>query len=204
MSSQELVVLVMRMLERILAVGIGGLTVYLGFRLFVLLPTQSTSEGKIELPGYSVVLSKVGPDVFFMAFGVFLLYQSFSMRIQVGENGFVGATSSIGSVPLLESASPEPLASPQQLARLQRNLQVLNCAKARLDTISGVLPEEEVVRAIRDAKLALLQDAWMTGLWGEQAAFVHWAHWNDGEVNSQALELYQGAMPGCAISPEGQ
>ncbi len=202
MSDNDLTIVLMRMLERILAVGIGGLTIYFGYRLFLLLPTQTTSDGKIELPGYSVVLSKVGPGVFFLAFGALVLYQSFSSMVSVGPN-FAGAvidmTQSKGDSPGDSELSslPAHYVSPQELARLQLNLQVLNCANRVLNANEGIIPRDEIERSVRDAKLALMRDVWMTERWGDQSDFNHWVNRLEGSANEEALELYEAVMPGC-------
>ncbi len=73
----------LRMLERILVVGFGGLSIYLGYKLFFHLPTNTDQKGKIELPGVKIVLSRVGPGIFFCAFGSIVLLQSLYEEIQV-------------------------------------------------------------------------------------------------------------------------
>ena len=48
----------LRVIERVLAVVIGGLSIYLGYRLFVKLPKQKDSSGKVMLPGDLVPYSR--------------------------------------------------------------------------------------------------------------------------------------------------
>ena len=61
---------ILRATERLLAVIIGGICVYLGYRLFLRIPEQKEGEGKIEFPGgVSVFVTRVGPGVFFAMFG---------------------------------------------------------------------------------------------------------------------------------------
>src|SRR5260370_41555829 len=65
-------------LERILAVGITGLSIYLGYSLFLHIPDQRDSEGRVRLPGgISIFLSRVGPGAFFALFGAFVVGLSF-------------------------------------------------------------------------------------------------------------------------------
>ena len=72
----------LRALERILAVGIGGLSIYLGYRLFLHIPDQRDSEGRVRLPGgISIFLSRVGPGAFFALFGAFVVGLSFYYSI---------------------------------------------------------------------------------------------------------------------------
>ena len=55
----------LRVIERVLAVVVGGMSVYLGYRLFIKLPEQMDSSGKVVLPGgISVFVSRIGPGVF--------------------------------------------------------------------------------------------------------------------------------------------
>lgn len=197
-----LVVMILRMVERIFAVGIGGFTIYLGYRLFVLLPMQTSGEGKIELPGYSVVLSKVGPGVFFAGFGAIVLFLSFTNSISIDDNNIVGASPSqpVSMMPPPE-ATPEAgerVISPQELARLRSDLQILNCVQEILAQTDEAPPVEDFERSIRDAKLALMQSAWMANLWGPESSFLRWASWNEGEPNAEAGALYLEVMPGCA------
>src|SRR5262245_55616814 len=64
----------LRGLERNFAVLIGGLTIYLGYRLFSLAPTDKKAEGTVTLPGgFKVNLSRVGPGAFFALFGGILI-----------------------------------------------------------------------------------------------------------------------------------
>ncbi len=60
----------LRALERIIVVIIGGLSVYLGYRLFLHVPSQKDGQGKISFPGgISIIVNRVGPGVFFALFG---------------------------------------------------------------------------------------------------------------------------------------
>ena len=75
---------ILRGMERIIAVLIGGFSVYLGYRLFMNLPEQKDSEGRIILPGdISVYLSRVGPGVFFALFGSVVLGISFYFQLTI-------------------------------------------------------------------------------------------------------------------------
>ncbi len=63
--------ILLRFLERITAVVIGGMAVYFGFRLFQEVPEHKDSSGKFVLPwDISIVMTKIGPGVFFALFGV--------------------------------------------------------------------------------------------------------------------------------------
>jgi hypothetical protein len=60
----------LRMIERLLAVGIGGMSIYLGYRLFLALPAIWDASGEFHLPlDIRVILWRVGPGAFFALFG---------------------------------------------------------------------------------------------------------------------------------------
>lgn len=73
----------LRMIERIMGVLIGGLSIYLGFYLFKIIPHSKTGEGKFTFPGVSIHLFRTGPGVFFALFGCAIIYWSFSHPISV-------------------------------------------------------------------------------------------------------------------------
>jgi hypothetical protein len=75
--------IILRMIERILGVLLGGLSITLGFYLFKLIPTQIDSEGKLTFPGGSIHLMRTGPGVFFALFGCLIIFWSFSHPITV-------------------------------------------------------------------------------------------------------------------------
>ncbi len=195
MEDPNLTIMMMRMLERILAVSVGAIAIYLGYRLFVLLPTQTDSAGKIELPGYSVVLSKVGPGIFFAAFGSIVLYLSLANPISVGEN-FLGGTS-LEPVARETPSGPKRTATPQEHDRVKRSLQMLTCMERVVVTSRVGIHGDEVEEAVRDAKIALLESVWNTESWGDLEAFRHWAATREGVVPTPLQEFYLSELPGC-------
>src|SRR6266446_3724396 len=76
MDPQSLVI-IFRMVERILGVLLGGLLIYLGYRLFLSLSAKRGRDGGsgdlILAGGNKIKLSKVGPGVFFALFGAGLI-----------------------------------------------------------------------------------------------------------------------------------
>lgn len=197
MEDAKVIVMLVRMLERILAVGVGAIAIYLGYRLFVLLPTQTDSAGKIELPGYSVVLSKVGPGVFFALFGSIVLYLSFTNPISIDGNGlFLGGTP-VEPVVRETPSGPKRMATPQEHDRVKRSLQMLTCMEQVVVTSRVRIHGDEVEEAVRDAKIALLATVWNTESWGDQEAFRHWVATREGVVPTPLQELYLSELPGC-------
>jgi len=61
-------------LQRMLAIAVGAFLCYLGYRLFLKVPTKEDSNGKIILPsGLAIHLTRVGPGVFFSLFGTLIM-----------------------------------------------------------------------------------------------------------------------------------
>ena len=191
-------IMMLRMLERVLAVTIGGIAIYFGYRLFALLPTQSDSAGKIELPGVSVVLSKVGPGVFFAAFGSFVLFKALQ-PVVIGNN-FIGATP-LEPLPLEsptgESKRPEHSATPQERERVRQSLQTLNCMELIVTAPRTGIRPDDVEGPVRDAKVALLESIWNQAGWGDSKVFRRWAVSREGDIPDQLRKLYFSVLPGC-------
>src|SRR5690349_7395409 len=80
----------LRLSERILDIFIGGISIYLGYRLFFKISAKTDSTGKIMLPGnISIYLTRVGRSVLFALFGAMVVAQSLHSAIHYAE----GATS---------------------------------------------------------------------------------------------------------------
>ena len=184
-------VTILRMMERILAVLIGGMAIYLGYRLFFHLPFERGHKGELELPGVKIVLSRVGPGVFFAAFGSIVLFFSLTEQVSVTRSvqsqaesqaqlppgqvagvggviqseGFTGASGSPGKAPA--GAEALAAASPQQRARALTTIELLNCAQRLLvREAPGAGLRDELLLAIRDAKRTQLLAVWDTDDWG--------------------------------------
>ena len=76
---------IMRMVERIIVVFGGILSIYLGYLLFHLAHLKSESGGKFKTDVFEFTVSKVGPGVFFALFGAYVLYASLSHSISTTE-----------------------------------------------------------------------------------------------------------------------
>lgn len=204
MDSSSLIALMMvRLGERILVVFIGGLAIYLGYRLFALVPTDNQSGGKITLPGFSVVLSKVAPGVFFAAFGSILLYQSLSKELDIKApdlhiSGAVDDWRPDQQTTALPAFPDTPTTNvDQRVDRARRSLQTLNCAERVLALRNLGLLAEDLEEPFRDAKIALLASIWDDQNWGDLNAFRHWAQTFEGSVPESLSQLYLEILPGC-------
>jgi hypothetical protein len=194
--------LLLRFFERITAVLIGGMSIYLGFRLFLEVPEHKDSSGKFALPwDISIVLTRVGPGVFFALFGItaasLTLIRPLTITSQRQASGSVERLDYLGG--------PEPV---DQTARadarvsLRKEIAVLNTIPRQLRTD---LPEQDrasVNRTLAQVKLELMRPVWGDPAegYGEITKFEEWVR--EGEPTpppagmNGALALYRyGTSP---------
>jgi hypothetical protein len=172
-------VAIMRMVERITAVLIGGLAIYLGYRLFFHLPFSRDHEGQLELPGVKVVLSRVGPGVFFAAFGSLVLLYSFTNPVIITPDKKMLAASideaDDSSSKAMEGKSfigISGVPSAQQRSKALTTIEVLNCAQKMLEgEVSRPDFEDQIAIAIREAKRVLILSVWNEDDWGPADQF---------------------------------
>ena len=167
---------ILRMMERIIAVLIGGFGIYLGYRLFYHLPFERSHKGELALPGVKIVLSRVGPGVFFAAFGSLVLYYSLTEPVtvtmpSVADSGAPQIGQFTGMAPASATSRASQAgpvqATPQQRARALSTIEMLNCTQ-RILVHAGSKSELQgkMLPALRDAKRALLLTVWNTDDWG--------------------------------------
>jgi hypothetical protein len=148
--------------ERLLIVAAAALCIWLGYKLFQSLPIEHSSGGTLKLPNAKLVLTKVGPGVFFALFGALVLWQAVRAPLAIPPNA-PGAGEKAGQFAQLTygAASADPMA----LRHVQDDIQVLNC-------LAGVAPEGlgpgAVERALHAARVSLLAPVWQPA-WGEAA-----------------------------------
>ena len=164
--------------------GNGGLSVFFGYRLFLKIPVTTTASGSIKLPSdITVVLSRVGPGIFFALFGMSVIALSFYQPVQYGE-GRVGhgeqpKQASEPAVqkrfngaapPIIDTASDN-----RQDARmmLRRDIAILNTLPAQLDPSLSKQDRNLALSAIRRIKFELMKPVWDSD-WGDQRKFADW------------------------------
>ena len=187
-------------LERIIAVLLGGLAVYYGFRLFLVVPFETHSDGSIQLPGASVVLSKAGPGIFFAAFGALVVATSLMRPITVGGDAvYQGVTESVSpSVqPQRPAAQTQTPGTQQALERTRIAAQTLNCMQRLSSQRSKGIAAQETESAVREAKLALLHGVWNTTEWGDFDSFKQWAVGRTVSTNSPAKSIFEAERSDC-------
>lgn len=199
--------IILRMLERIIAVLIGGVSIYLGYRLFLNIPVNTNQKGELELPGIKLTLSKVGPGVFFSAFGSIVVAYSLLTPISSGVQQRVSLSPEVktSDATNLETISftgmgqapaatiqPAPV-TPRVRNRVLGNLQMLNCLN-RLGKEDYPELYTQAEPALREAKKQLLLSVWDEELWGkaEQLEMGMLSIKND-----TLLSIYNEAYRGC-------
>jgi hypothetical protein len=182
---------IFRAVERILDVIIGGFAIHLGYRLFVELPKQTDSSGKITLPGgVNVFLSRIGPGIFFSLFGTVIvalsLYQRMEIDIRAPQDGDYQENVSLMRYPAPEenqSLSIRYLSDESQLASeemLTAMRSEANRTVFELNRLPSILPADllpakrlDINQAIRESKLAIVHSVWGRD-WGNYVQFKSW------------------------------
>ena len=194
MDQRDVVALALLLVERIVAIGIAGLSIFCGYRLFQGVQYESTGEGKISLPGgASVFVSRVGPGVFFALFGAIVLSMSFykGVELQTSDGTHLNGILQTGT----PATSAAPAVARESLAQYFDVLdRVIPSALRRdLDERS----RNDINLARKNIKLALMQAAWDTTEWGSYAVFESWIESADSakappRAIAKAVVLYRG------------
>jgi hypothetical protein len=194
--------IVSRAAERLLDVAVGGLAIYLGYRMFVALPEQEKGTGRINLPGgISIYLSRVGPGVFFSLFGAIVIGLSLHYGVSFSDRAVEASKAQVSdaaqatvSTPGVQySAVGSPQVAPVPVASLGQRNDVLRMI-GTLNEVTGLLKsdipiEQRVIveNGIDDAKHYLLATVWDSARWGERSAFVDWIRRHPHESPPAAL-----------------
>lgn len=194
--------LLLRFLERLTVVLIGGMAIYLGFRLFLEMPEHRDSAGKLVLPwDISIVMTRIGPGVFFALFGVAAVGLALIRPLEInpqgsGRSADGGTQSSVRYAGSLALGDPSARADARAL--LRKEMAVLNTIQSLL---RADLPEHErhsIARSLRDVKLALLRPVWGDSDegFGDISEFERWVQAGEplpppaGMENALALYRY--------------
>jgi hypothetical protein len=165
-----LAVVLSRATERILLVLVGALAIYLGYSLFRHIPSADRASGKLELPGgTSILLTRIGPGVFFALFGIAVIGHSVAKPIAFDLPMAGGAASYSGLGQRTLPASAAIAAGPEVETAIARLNGLFDDAQARLDPPRAA----EIEAALRAAKLALILTHWKPE-WGDRPAFQRW------------------------------
>lgn len=218
--------LLLRFLERITVVLVGAMSIYVGYRLFSLVPAERDSSGQFKLPwGISVVMTRVGPGVFFALFGAvtvgLALAQPLEYRTLPQAPVSQAPQAPASPVPPVPAAAQPPappgeykyvtrggmdVSNPTELANarvgLRADMTFLNTLPGRLSKELSPATRQSIEHAVGRVKLHLLRPLWGTREegFGDFAAFEKWV--KEGEQGPPppgmqgALELYRYGKEG--------
>jgi hypothetical protein len=203
-----------RFIERMLAIVIGGIAIFLGYRMFLKIPESRDSEGKITLPwNINVILSRVGPGVFFALFGAGVVAVSLFKGLEISErkpgSTVEAATPAAGaggeSREIKWGAAPSPAgeaaARADARALLRKDIGILNNLTSAL---RSDLPEHErnsFEFGIPRIKFALMRPIWgeAEAGWGTPSEFERWLEDREPDPPppqiAGAVEYYRYARP---------
>jgi len=172
----------LRFIERILAVIIGGISVYLGYRLFLKVPEQKDSDGKITFPkDITIVLNRVGPGVFFALFGVTVVVVSLYQAITYSEHELPDSNKPKVASPGKEFVGAGGTADEREEQARAASRELLRGEIAILNSISSslspnLLPavRNQIEQALPRIKFALMETVWDDPNWGDRVEFRRW------------------------------
>ena len=193
----------MRGIERLVIVLIGGMAIYLGYRLFLAVKAEAEGEAKISLPhDVTVMVSRVGPGVFFALFGSMVVIASlyFSIAYSDAERSYSGMAPSQSAA---DEAAPLVLAAPPREAlklerlRLRQEIEFLNGLPALLGSGLSEGQRAAITRHMREIKLRLMASVWADD-WSDPAKFRMWAEGgaaaDDSDAFGSARAFYQAGV----------
>jgi hypothetical protein len=188
--------LLLRFLERMTVVLISGMAIYLGFRLFLAVPELRESDGEVKLPwNISVVMTRVGPGVFFALFGIaavsLALYRPLEMTLT--GPGRAGGESrqrfSYAADPTLDDRT----ARADARALLRKEIARLNAIPRLLRADLPEYERDSVQRTLARVKLQLMKPLWGDASegFGDIATFEAWV--DAGEFDAPPAHM-EGAL----------
>jgi hypothetical protein len=224
MDDQTLVV-ILRGAERILVDLGGALAVYLGYQLFLRMPSRERGEGKFELPGgISIYVSRVGPGVFFSLFGAAILALSLVHGVSQDSTRSIAAGTPAAGVTSGEVAAAAPgivvqsthyagatgSAPPVDPLQAEAERDAVVLAIRNINRVPPALRAElpaaqrlDIEQAIAAMKLRLLKSVWDQDQWGDFVPFRQWVDQGESDppppAIARAVAVYQAGKP--ASSP---
>ncbi len=175
--------IIVRAVERLLVVAIGGLAIYFGYRLFLSMPSRDRSTGKLELPGgTSIMLSRVGPGVFFALFGAVVIGLSFHYNVSYSELTKTARQDHVTAAEvkrefsgLARRATPaDPLMAQASRDSVLSVVHHLNRAVTHLRADVSPHDRVDIEQAVVEAKRRLLLSVWDHANWGPATTFDTW------------------------------
>ena len=174
-----------RMGERLLGVAIGGMSVFLGYRLFAKVPLKTDSAGKLLLPGGTrIVLSRVGPGVFFSLFGAAIVLTAFTRGVELTSRVAVTSTDPSGATRVSEETRERRGVGATTAVPASEMERRLVEARTQIYTLNRDLPralrkdvhadDRKLLELARDySKAQILRAVWRPQ-WGPVSDFEAW------------------------------
>lgn len=180
--SEVLVGIVLNGIQHIITIGVGLMAVYLGYRLFLELPRRREGESKLDLPGgVSIMLSRIGPGIFFALFGASMIVYSVTKPIEITDIAENIATAE-GATTVKRSRTLTGLGQQESGGAVKPAAAAIDRTSVMV-RLNGIAAEAEANKsgselldttiAIREAKLALMREVW-DPQWGEYDRFYRW------------------------------
>jgi hypothetical protein len=197
--------MILRSLERLMDVAIGGLSIYLGYKLFLKLPEKTDSQGRILLPGnISIYLSRVGPGIFFALFGAVVIALSLHNAIEYEKSPAQNQSNDVALVNEKylgihsDRFEGELLEREIRKSEISRHMYWLNQIPSIL---KPDLPQEkkvDVSNGLNALKLQLIRTIWDKE-WGDYSKFEEWANLGAEEntaegFSSAAADMYNQGL----------
>ncbi len=103
----ELIFALSRSIERLGIIGVAGLSIWAGFRLFSIV-TEAQASGRLEGQGFKFAMKNVGPGVFFALFGAMVLLYALASPLQLAERKTASDGTSDGVITYGLSSQDKP------------------------------------------------------------------------------------------------
>lgn len=196
--------IVIRSFERILIILVGALSIYLGYLLFLHLPNQIDSQGRVILPGgISIYLSRIGPGAFLALFGAIVVALSFRFSIQFSSKDEKVSQEETRKTEIqysgYSSSKASIVARDLETERSVLRMDILDHLPKLLRTNLPADSQSELDKLSSKLRIALMKDVWGPD-WGEYEEFQIWVENGATEPPprniSKAAEYYKrGAIP---------
>jgi hypothetical protein len=190
--------LLLRGIERLLAVVFAGAAIYFGYRLFLAIP-DARGDGRAEIAlskDRRLLFTRLAPGTFFALFGTAVLITSYLSPVTKGVGGIPYSGFNPAAVPSTPQAStPVPSATAPSLDELRLALAFL----ADLETAGGGevagYDATSARRRFQNLRLQLMQSTWQTG-WGDPLQFALWLEEAPPRSPNPAFERALAVMEG--------
>lgn len=170
---EELILL--RAAERLLAIIIGGLSIWFGFRLFLAIPDQpANGHAEVSLAkNRRLLVSRIAPGTFFALFGTLAVIASFYFptTLQSAEGARYSGLGQRAAAPA--GANTGRTIAPLDPATLSLTLAFLSDMETELARHGTDAETDWRARRFRVAKQAIMERNWRSD-WGDFAEFEIW------------------------------